>query len=99
MTTTFMHYRKFDRMGQISAKGGLTLAIEQEGSTLKVALAECGRKDLFNRKLGRTIAEGRLRAGTVVAELTLPPETIVKSYVHNQEFVRKRVAKLLAGGR
>ena len=95
-----MHYRKFDRQGQIMSKGGLTLAIKKEGDSLFIAQAQCGRKDNFNRKLGRTIAEGRLtRPGTCpIRILQLPPETSVKSFVHNQEFVRKQVKKLLAGG-
>lgn len=101
MTITFMHYRKFDRRGQIMSTGGLTLAIEQDGNKLSVAMAECGRKDNFNRQLGRTIAEGRLKARSAkhVVQLELPPETVAKSYVHNQQFVRERVAKLLAGGK
>lgn len=96
-----MHYRKFDRMGQILPKGGLTLAISQEGSKLSIAMAECGRKDAFNRKLGRTIAEGRLLAqnNKNLVQLELPPETSMKSFVHNQAFVRDRVSKLLAGNK
>lgn len=101
MTTTFMHYRKFDRRGQIMAKGGLTLAIQQDGNKITVALAECGRKDNFNRALGRTISEGRLKARSNkhLFQLELPPETSLKSYVHAQPFVQERVQKLLAGGK
>lgn len=94
---TFMHYRKYDRMGQIEARGGLTLAIEKEGLKVKIAMAECGRKDNFRRSLGRTVALGRLEAGKVI-ELEMPDEVGLKSFVHAQEVVRKKVAKLLAGG-
>jgi len=101
MTVSFMHYRKYDRQGQIESKGGLTLAIERHGNQLIVAMAECGRHDNFNRKLGRTIAEGRLRArsNNHLVQLELPPDTVPKSYIHNQAFVRQRVSKLLAGGK
>ena len=105
MNTIYMHYRKFDRMGQIEARGGMTLAADLNGSQLTVALAECGRKDVFNKKMGRTIAEGRLRAALAsgdtskVVVLELPPETVAKSYIHNQSFVRDRVKKLLAGSK
>ena len=99
--TTFIHYRKFDRMGQIKAKGGLTLAIKSDGEYVYVATAKCGQKDNFDRKLGRTIAEGRLNSGSPehTHTLKLPPDTKVKSFVHNQEFVRKEVEKLLAGAK
>lgn len=96
-----MHYRKFDRRGQIMPKGGLTLAIEQDGNQLTVAMAQCGRKDNFNRQMGRTIAEGRLKARSNkhLFKLELPPETSLKSFVHAQGFVQEKVQKLLAGGK
>ena len=102
MINTFMHYRKFDRKGQIMARGGMTLAIQVDGSQVTVALAECGRKDNFNRKLGRQIASGRLSAGkesSHVHVITLPEMTKVKSFVHAQDFVQERVKKLLSGGK
>lgn len=105
-----MHYRKYTRNGQLSAKGGLTLAIRHVDNELIVAMAECGRNDLFNRKMGRTIAEGRLahaldetvfdnNFGKNVFRLELPAETTPKSFIHNQSFVQERVKKLLAGGK
>lgn len=105
MTITFMHYRKFDKMGQIEARGGMTLAVGMDGTKLTVAMAECGRKDVFSKKMGRMIAEGRLKAALASGDtsrlfvLELPPETIAKSFVHNQPFVRERVQKLLAGAK
>jgi hypothetical protein len=105
MTTIFMHYRKFDKLGQLEARGGLTLAVDMAGNQLTVALAECGKKDVFSKKMGRQIAEGRLRAAVASGDtsklfiLELPPETVAKSYIHNQSFVRERVQRLLAGAR
>lgn len=96
-----MHYRKFDRRGQIMPKGGMTLAIAQEGNQLTIAMAQCGRKDNFSRDMGRTIAAGRLASGKgpYVRVITLPDATGVKSFVHNQDFVQEKVQKLLAGGK
>ncbi len=97
---TFMHYRKFNRLGQVMGKGGLTLAIQCEGNQISVGMAHCSTKDNFNKKLGRTVAEGRLRNRTpgFFHTMTLPEETSVKSFVHNQEVIRKQVQRLLAGG-
>jgi len=96
-----MHYRKFDRRGQIMPKGGLTLAINQDGNYLTIAMAQCGRKDNFDRKMGRTIAEGRLKARSNghLYQLELPEATSVKSFIHAQDFVQEKVQKLLAGGK
>jgi hypothetical protein len=106
-----MHYRKHDRMGQILPRGGLTLGIHHDKETQKVtvAMVECGRQENFDRKRGRQIAEARLDmflAGTSREKLTsrvqvieLPEFTNLKSFVHEQKFVKDKTKKLLAGGR
>jgi hypothetical protein len=108
---TFMHYRKHDRMGQIKPCGGLTLAIHNEkgSNTVTVALVECAKTENFNRKRGREIAEARLdmfMAGTEREKLskrvhvvTLPEATNLKSFIHEQKFVKEKTNKLLAGSR
>ena len=110
---TNMHFRKYDRMGQIRPKGGLSLAILVRGNEAHVAIAQCGRKDLFNRKLGRTIAEGRLNSAMEegaeihvvemlpknVFRVKIPEAVNLKSFIAEQPFVKQRVAKLLAGGK
>ncbi len=99
MKTTFMHYRRYDRFGQYLPHGGLTLAIRLDGNQVKVAMAECGKKDLFSRKIGRIVAEGRLNSGRAdkIIEFTLPEATALKSFVHNQAFVRAKVDPMLGG--
>lgn len=49
---------------QYSATRGATFAIRYVNRLVgfKVAVAQCGRKDNFNRKLGRQIAENRLNS-------------------------------------
>lgn len=106
-----MHYRKHDRMGQINPCGGLTLGIHKgEGSNkVTVALVECGKTENFDRKRGRQIAEARLDmflAGSEREKLSkrihvieLPEATSLKSYVHEQKFVKEKIVRLLAGGR
>ena len=50
---------------EVSAKGGLTIAyaLDEEEPKLHIAFAKCSRKDLFNKKRGRTIASNRLEQG------------------------------------
>lgn len=61
--TYFMHYRRRDSYGEAQPQGGVTLAIRPiGGNVIRVAMAKCGKKDVFNKKLGRAIAEGRLAA-------------------------------------
>lgn len=56
----FMHYRPVSG----DSRGGATVAIlplEHEPKAL-ITLARCGPNDVFNKKLGRDIAAGRLAA-------------------------------------
>lgn len=58
--TYFLHYRNMPN-GVIDPRGGVTVAIRRMNDrVLAVAKSRCGKKDVFNRKLGRQIAEGRL---------------------------------------
>ena len=41
---------------------GATVAIAPTGdNTVAITVAYCGQNDIFNKKLGRTIAEGRMK--------------------------------------
>ena len=67
--TQFMHYRKFhqigDRSGFLTAdsRGGATVAIlPAENNTVLISVARCNPNDVFNKKVGRTISEGRIQA-------------------------------------
>lgn len=69
----FMHYRTYNRAGDtIQPQGGATVAIRKVGDDkLVIAIARCARNDIFNKKLGREISEGRLDAylgGKVLTE-------------------------------
>lgn len=57
----FMHFRPVDDFAMFN---GATVAIMPVPDTGKamVSLSMCGPDDNFNRKLGRTVAEGRLAA-------------------------------------
>lgn len=60
--TYIMHYRAVYGV-DIMPHGGATLAIRRlDEDRLVIAKALCSRDDVFNRKLGRTIAEGRLNS-------------------------------------
>jgi hypothetical protein len=95
----FMHYRTRDRKAQINARGGMTLAFEMDsnGDTI-VAFAHCGRKDVFSRKMGRTIAEGRLhaRSNKHIVTFNMPElnRDHPKSFVHNHAEVQAFIQSL-----
>lgn len=104
---TFMHYRKYNRQGQIESRGGLTVAVSLENRTVTYAIAQCSTKDNFCRKQGRVKAEGRLKSQEAVS-FPLPEEfdekspmltNAIKSYLHNQAAIKDKVKKLLAGGK
>lgn len=61
--TLFMHYRSYDDTQALKPCGGVTVAIRprQDGSIV-LAMAKCNDKDVFNKKMGRSIASGRLLA-------------------------------------
>ena len=63
----YRHERDMDENGNPEQRGGKTvayivLAWKADGSALDVILAEaeCSKHDIFNKKLGRIIAGGRL---------------------------------------
>jgi len=63
--TRFMHFRNFPNGYTVDCHGGATVAIQQDPTTqgrVVAAVARCGRDDLFNKKIGRAIAEQRLKA-------------------------------------
>ena len=55
----FMHYRSAD-----VTRGGATVAIfpQPDTKTALIGIARCGPKDVFNKKVGRSIAAGRIKA-------------------------------------
>lgn len=57
--TQFMHYRILEN-GIPTSRGGTTVAIRQLGNKAIVGVSQCALGDVFNKKLGRMIAEGRL---------------------------------------
>ena len=64
--TYFLHYRhRVDTTegDTISCRGGATMAIRiAPFNKLVVGVAQCSFSDVFDRKMGRVIAEGRLNA-------------------------------------
>jgi hypothetical protein len=63
MTTEYMHYRSTLTSFSIGQSRGATLAITpKDAKTVLVSIALCGPNDIFSKKMGRTIAAGRLEA-------------------------------------
>jgi hypothetical protein len=60
----FRHFRAFDdRLGlELSPKGGFTFCTLSlpDQKRMFVGVAQCSKKDMFNKKIGREIAFGRL---------------------------------------
>lgn len=65
MDINFIHERQQDFEGKPFTKGGTTIAwsLNMEAREIRVALAFCSEKDVFNRKVGRQQATDRLQAG------------------------------------
>lgn len=59
----FLHIRKENDIREMSIKGGITVAYEVDDDTVEIATARCSDRDNYCRKTGRSIAEGRFRAG------------------------------------
>ncbi len=62
-TLMYEHKRKFLKNGQLDNHGGVTIAfIKDRGVDTRLfeAEAKCCKKDIYNKKRGRTIAKGRL---------------------------------------
>lgn len=60
----FLHYRVVEN-GQVSCKGGATIAYVTGEEGVSFAEAYCSQRDNYNRRLGRDIALGRLSSGVV----------------------------------
>lgn len=73
----FLHVRNRDANGNLLNNGGATVAFDVDGDVLFYASALCSRKDQFNRRIGRLIAEGRFDKGIAgvgpIATKVLPP--------------------------
>jgi len=85
----YMHFRQKDR----ATYGGATLAIMPlDKNKVVVAIAHCNPKDLFNKKMGRTIAAGRLQAfldgresvEANIREVTVPDMSRIKEAVESE---------------
>lgn len=75
--TKFMHLRKI-KSNEIQAKGGITIAYTETitGTGTKridVVTAQCSRNDVFNKKIGRNVSEGRLHTRSDLIEEILSP--------------------------
>jgi hypothetical protein len=58
----FIHIRLHNEDGSIASKGGETIAYRELCTGwVDIGVAQCHKdKDVFNKKMGRTVAEGRL---------------------------------------
>ncbi len=102
---SYMHYRNHDSYGDIMPHGGTTVAIlEQEEFTNQVLItvARCHDDDIYNKALGRKIAEGRITRyitdgrNIPVHSITIEPGFTVKESVDHwlqdegRKYIRNR---------
>ena len=60
----FIHVRNQNEVGELSAKGGITIGFEiEEPGILCWTMAKCSPKDHYNKSIGRAICEGRFDIG------------------------------------
>jgi hypothetical protein len=76
--TAFMHFK----LGEGRATAAIWVKPGDNLDRAEVGLAFCSPKDRFTRRIGRAIAEGRLKAGKPFCKITLVPEKRVKAQVH-----------------
>jgi hypothetical protein len=58
----FLHFREFAK-SRISATGGVTIGYETDATSTKYTWSLCCRKDNYNKKIGRSIVQGRYEFG------------------------------------
>jgi len=59
----YLHIRHYTPEGKMDPRGGFTVAFERnpvDSTMLHFAMAKCSKKDVYNKKRGRQVAEGRL---------------------------------------
>lgn len=82
MQTKYIHLRQVKSTTGLQARGGLTVAFREiplanGNKSVSIATARCSRNDVFNKKIGRAVAEGRLntiRNGSQLITITLPED-------------------------
>lgn len=105
--TQFMHYRATASALALLATPrkhndapvyrGATVAITPTSdTTVAITVAYCGQNDIFNKKLGRTIAEGRMKTFLSGKRNLKVPVQIIE--VSNMDSMKDEVASVLAAG-
>lgn len=101
---SFMHYRNHRAYtDEIDCRGGATVAImEQENKdAVLVSIARCHDNDVFDRKMGRVIASGRIQAyvakgrNSSVYSVTVPEGTTVKDAVNDWVVSTDQISEFL----
>ena len=91
--TAFMHYRNFNTYGLPDCKGGATVAIQPAADNkVIVSIARCNQKDVFNKKMGRTIALCRMRSYLAGKEIP----TVFEVEVAEGQTMKSAVNEVLA---
>jgi len=87
MKTKFMHLRRFDKKGNLLAKGGKTIAylVDEQDRVLGMATAQCHENDVYSKQQGRAKAEGRLKSQKYYEDV---PSIYEFQYIKDQQTSR-----------
>jgi hypothetical protein len=74
----FLHFRRFDADGKLTARGGMTVAMHVENDNVtQYSAAFCHPKDNYCKHTGRVKAAGRLQSGRAMTFVPPVPCKVV----------------------
>ena len=86
-TIKFIHRRPMVSMSgwapSIASRGGFTVAYRELEDGVEYSVATCSTRDNYNKKLGRTIAQGRLECGSDHSRVEMTPDEF-RDYIYKE---------------
>lgn len=89
--TYYIHYRAIGKDGAIRPHGGATVAFRYAEGSLTASIAWCDPKDVFNKKIGRMVATGRLnmyqtcgRCENYIVQIPTTEDAIFKDVINTE---------------
>jgi hypothetical protein len=93
----FHHVREQDYFGELSAKGGVTLAWTRDipNQRIVIAVALCHPKDTYVKKIGRDRAAERLQNALVKSTFAIRHDSPETTTVFDQDMLHGVIASVL----
>jgi hypothetical protein len=78
---------------EIDGRGGLTIAykVDHEDNAIVIGYAKCSRRDLYNKKKGRAIAEGRMNSKHYKHIVKFPDEEVLNKLLLDRNGIQDYV--------